>query len=743
MEQPAEGSAIAAAANADSEDTARPRRGGLKVYLGAAPGCGKTFAMLREGRDRRADGEDVVVGFVETHGRPRTAEAIGNLEVVPRLSVAYRGTTLTEMDIDAVLSRRPEAALVDELAHTNAPGVRHPKRWEDVNSLREAGIDVITTVNVQHLESVKDLVEAITGITVRETVPDVVIDEAEDIQFIDITPQALRKRMRHGNVYPPERVETALSHFFREGNLAALREIALRRMADRLGATHASVRPAPEDVLVAVNDDEHADVLIRRAVRIARWAGGFCSVLHVGNDDPAAPWRHVAASLDCPVLVRQGAPADVIAEVARQRDARHVVVGEPRPGLSPLLRASIVDRLVERLTDADLHIIARFERPRDRQVRPPERPAPETFLAMQVPTGRHGELRLYLGYAHGCGTTTAMLAEGARRKKRGTDVVVGVLATPDRPGCREVARDVGLLGGPNSAAARGLLDMAALMARNPDVVCLDDLGGITTDHRPIWKVVPEIVAAGIVVVATVHMTDLRSTRDALGDRVEFHPGSEPIDDAVLDSADEIELIDIDPQELGERLRDGELMPAADAARALQKEYRPDVLAALREMSFRRIAGHTDRRLLQYMRTKAISAPWEVRPRVVVCVPPRPGMAAIIERAAELARRRDHDLVALTVRRRARSDDEKRLLGEYAALIHQLGGESVTLDGRDVAETIAAYAHDHLITELIAVRGRDERRARILRRLVALLADVDIHVLSEERETELSGTVKAK
>src|SRR5215469_4790522 len=188
--------------------------GKLRVYLGAAPGSGKTFAMLREGHERRARGEDVVVAFVETHGRKLTKEAIGNLEVVPRLHVDYQGHELQEMDLDAVIARHPQVALVDELAHTNAPGVRHTKRYQDVEDILAAGIDVLTTVNVQHLESVTDLVEHITGIPVRETLPDRVLDQADEIQFIDISPEALRKRMRHGNVYARERVDTALTNFF-------------------------------------------------------------------------------------------------------------------------------------------------------------------------------------------------------------------------------------------------------------------------------------------------------------------------------------------------------------------------------------------------------------------------------------------------------------------------------------------------------------------------------------------------
>ena len=203
-------------------------RGHLRVFLGATPGSGKTFAMLREAHDRRSQGEDVVVGYVETHGRKLTEQAIGSLEVIPRLQAEYHGKLMEEMDLDAILARHPQVVLVDELAHTNVPGVRHAKRYEDVEEILAAGIDVVTTVNVQHLESVKDLAERITGIPVRETLPDQVLDNADEIQFIDISPEALRKRMRHGNIYAPEKIDTALANFFRPGNLAALREIALR-----------------------------------------------------------------------------------------------------------------------------------------------------------------------------------------------------------------------------------------------------------------------------------------------------------------------------------------------------------------------------------------------------------------------------------------------------------------------------------------------------------------------------------
>lgn len=273
-------------------------RGTLKVYLGAAPGVGKTFAMLDEGRRRRGRGTDVVVALVETHDRPKTAAAVGDLEVVPRRVERYRGVELTDLDLPAVLARAPQVALVDELAHSNAPGGAHVKRWQDVQVLLDAGIDVITTVNIQHLESLNDVVASITGITQQETVPDAVVRAADQLELVDSSPESLRRRMAHGNIYPPERVEAALSNYFRVGNLSALRELALLWLADRVDeglqryrADHGidETWPARERVVVAVTGGPESETLVRRAARIAaRTNGGDLLALHVSRSDGLA-----------------------------------------------------------------------------------------------------------------------------------------------------------------------------------------------------------------------------------------------------------------------------------------------------------------------------------------------------------------------------------------------------------------------------------------------------------------------
>src|SRR5215472_14920214 len=253
-------------------------RGQLKIFFGAMAGVGKTYAMLEAAHARRDEGMDVMVGWVDTHGRAETEALLQGLEVLPRRSVAYRGTTLDEFDLDAALARRPALLLVDELAHTNAPGSRHAKRWQDVKELLDAGIHVYTTINVQHLESLNDVVAQITGVLVRETVPDVILEQADEVELVDLPPEELLQRLREGKVYVPEQAKRALEHFFQRGNLLALRELALRRTAQHVDEDVLEYReqhgvavtwPAGERILVGVGPAPSSGRLIRAAARMA------------------------------------------------------------------------------------------------------------------------------------------------------------------------------------------------------------------------------------------------------------------------------------------------------------------------------------------------------------------------------------------------------------------------------------------------------------------------------------------
>ncbi|MFF2953942.1 ATP-binding protein [Kitasatospora sp. NPDC057965] len=354
------------------------RRGRLRVYLGSAPGVGKTYRMLDEARRRHDRGADVVVGWIECHGRRHTEAMLDGLEVLPRAHRSYRDADFEEMDLDAVLARRPAVALVDELAHTNVPGGRNAKRWQDVEDLLDAGIDVITTVNVQHLESLNDVVRKITGIPQRETVPDEVVRRADQIELVDMAPQALRRRMAHGNVYRAEKVDAALSHYFRVGNLTALRELALLWVAGRVDeglrdyrASHNIDRvwETRERVVVALTGGPEGETLIRRAARISdRTAGGDLLAVHVTRSDglagassgALAQQRQLAESLggSYHVVVGDDIPTALLA-FARAHDATQLVLGTSRRGRIArfLTGPGIGETTVDASEDIDVHMV--------------------------------------------------------------------------------------------------------------------------------------------------------------------------------------------------------------------------------------------------------------------------------------------------------------------------------------------------------------------------------------------------
>jgi two-component system sensor histidine kinase KdpD len=351
-------------------------RGTLRIYLGASPGVGKTYKMLGEGVRRKQRGTDVVIGVVETHGREQTAAQIAELESIPLRQVVYRGAVLRELDVDAILERRPSVVLVDEYAHTNAPGSRNEKRWQDVDELLNAGIDVISTLNIQHLESLNDVVSKITGTTQRETVPDDIVRRAEQLELVDMAPEAIRRRLAHGNIYPADRIDAALANYFRVGNLGAMRELALLWLADRVEeslhgylVTHgiADTWETRERVVVGITGRPGGESLIRRAGRMAGRVGGDLIGVHVHVDDGLA--RQKSNTLDAQrQLVGQlgGTVHDVfghnaaesLVAFARREKATQLVLGASRQGrFEEIMRGSFVARVIRLAGDIDVHVI--------------------------------------------------------------------------------------------------------------------------------------------------------------------------------------------------------------------------------------------------------------------------------------------------------------------------------------------------------------------------------------------------
>lgn len=374
-----------------TKDEARQQRGQLKIFLGMAAGVGKTYAMLTVARQLRSEGVDVVVGYVETHQRAEVELLLSGFEIIPRQMVAYRGSVLEEMDLNAILARRPQLVLVDELAHTNAPGLRHIKRWQDVLELLEAGMDVYTTVNVQHFESRVDAVRQITGIIVHETVPDSLLDEADEIKLVDLSPEDLRKRLAEGKVYTSERIEVATNNFFRIGNLTALREMALRltaehvdhQLRDYMRIKHiAGPWKSGERLMVAVGPSPFSERLIRWTRRMAYNLEAPWLAVYVETSQPLSPAAKetlarnlaLASSLGSQVIMAAGEDiANVLLRLARQHNVTQIVAGKPLrySSWNSWRGGSLVDKLIRSSGDIDIYVVTGDESSSERLTRQP------------------------------------------------------------------------------------------------------------------------------------------------------------------------------------------------------------------------------------------------------------------------------------------------------------------------------------------------------------------------------------
>lgn len=354
------------------------KRGRLKVFLGFAAGVGKTYEMLCEANRRKQRGQDVIIGYIETHKRKGTEEQLGELETIPRKQITYRGSTLEEMDTDAILLRQPHTVLVDEFAHTNAPGSERAKRWQDVEALLDAGINVLTTLNVQHLESLNDTVHEITGVRVRETVPDRIVREADEVKMVDITPRALIHRLERGDIYSRDKVQQALGNWFREGNLSALREIALREIAQEVEDDVSAYRKekhvtepwnTQDRIMVCISPDRSSMRLIRRGWRISQRLHAEIVAVFVESRPLTETDKEIlkndfalADRLDIPVVTLTGDVAAQVIQYARENRITQIIIGHSdRTRWQEFLHGSIINRLTTNLRTIDILLVAASE----------------------------------------------------------------------------------------------------------------------------------------------------------------------------------------------------------------------------------------------------------------------------------------------------------------------------------------------------------------------------------------------
>jgi NitT/TauT family transport system ATP-binding protein len=684
-----------------------PSRGSLTVYLGAAPGSGKTYTMLKEGRKLRAHGEDVVIGFADVRGRQHTQEAIGGLEIVPPAD--------GQMDVAAVLARKPAVALVDDLgAHLAG-----------VEALRSSGVHVISTADVGDVQRTAADVEAVTGVPPPAAISDEALAGIDALQFVDSSPEALRKRLGHGNIYPLDRIDTALRAEFQPARLAALREIGLRLVGQSVPGS--APERGPQDVLVAVWRADQADSLVRRGVRLARRRGAHCTVLTLQHHVPQSPAAlaltervEAAATVGgASVMLRDSRDAGAtIISAVQELNARHLVLAVPTAGVLERWRLTLLERLAGQLPRVHLHIEAAGAGSAGDKAG-----NGSTEADGRRPHRRRGAIRVYLGYAPGCGTTTAMLEEANRRHSRGTDVVVGAVDAPDREDVAAELEHLELLGDGT------VLDTAAVLARRPEVVCIDDLTAGTASAERRFAAARRLAEAGITVIGTVQLGELTGGGPAA-----------LLDEAgLLALADEIELVDVSPTILRDRVRRGEIVPPDQVEPALETTFALSALQAERERAFRIVAEHGERQLAAYSGAPddlagAGVAETEQQPSILACAAPWPGMERLIRRAAALAAQVDGDFRVAAVRLSEPGGDEDRLLAGYAALTEQLGGEFAVLTGPAPAPALAGYASQHRATELVLTRAQPNPAGRypVLRELARLVHDAELHVLPVDR-----------
>jgi len=713
--------------------------------------------MLEEGQRLQQAGKDAVVGLVETYGRPKTIQLLSAFEAVPRKRVQYKSMELEEMDLDAIVARHPDVVLIDEIYHNNAPGLAHAFRYEDIAAIRDAGIDVLTTMNIQHLESLKDLAEQIAGVTIRETIPDRILEDADEIQLVDISPEALRKRMTHGNIYPQQNVERALSGFFRPGNLAALRELALGWLAsaeaERIGEGETRMR---ENVLAAVREPGQAAGLIRRAVRMSKRYHGSCTIVTVLRpgeplSDEMEEAQRVAQSLDARFETStSGDPGAAIIDAVREKQALHLIIGAPGGKFLERVRGSVVDDLLDELKGVDLHVIARHDpiAAADKKATAEVQQADEEIASEPLGTevGARGYLRIYIGYAPGTGSTYTMLREGQRRAGRGTKVVVGAAATYGLPANEEALEGLTVIpprSEPNHPGGSADMDLEAVLSSGAQVVCVDDIGyqnrAPDAKYRYRFEEVEELRRAGFKVVATVHLRDVQSVAPLVRATTgEQRDGVVP--DRVLQEATEVEVVDVPPKVLLERLEKHDVPVASERRAQLRKIYTLEVLGRLRELALRLALRQTDARLLRYMEERGITSTWESMARVMACVAPLSGLEPLIERAALEARRAEGKLVVVSVHdtdahSRAGADELTAIENRYRQLTLERGGQYVVVRSPKPAQALLDYAKQYHVTEIVLARGDHKEKAgplgtSIKRDIIRGAADIDVHVLRE-------------
>lgn len=714
----------------------RLHRGRLKIYIGAVSGSGKTYHMLQEGQRLQRQGVDVVICAVSTGQRPETLGQIGDLERVPSIHWMKEGVEYKDLNLELLIERNPEVVLVDGLAHRNREGAKHPTRLDDIRYLLDQGISVITTVNVYELDGAFELANKLTGITVEHTIPSEILDSADEVRLIDVTPEAILGRLSEGRFHNSD------PELFKRGNLAKLRELALRLVAEGVNESLEKHREeaglygpsgATERILVSAQYHWNGSIYVRRGQQVAKRLGGDLLVVTFINPKQRLSKEALTFKRSLLQLVEkvEGAFEEILIasrrELPRQlvhyaasHNVTRIVMGHSkmRPW-QEFWRGSLANRLLSHIKNVDLLFMADSSEQEGKRILPARTQQNRESSAYhrlsdqemeeQVQKLRRGKFKVYIGAAPGVGKTYTMLREGNDLLGKQIDVVIGLLETHGRAETLEQVGDLQII--PRSKTVyRGTeleeMDIAAIIKRNPEVVLIDELAHTNvpgSKNRKRYADVLEVLNTGISVISTMNVQHLESLNDAV-EQITGVRVRETVPDHILHLADEIQLIDVSPTALQQRMREGKVYAANKIDQALNSFFKTGNLIALRELALREIADDVDERLESWERKASLRGPWRRKETICVGVTASPNAERLIRRGFRIAYRLKAEWYVIYVHRGGVIPDEiKKRIEHLKELSTRLGGVfevQITLKERDVASILVSKSDEKMATQMI-------------------------------------------
>jgi two-component system sensor histidine kinase KdpD len=753
-------------------------KGHFKIILGAVSGTGKTYHMLQEGNILKKRGIDVVIGNVSTSNRPKTMEQIGCLETIPSIEWINKGEMTYDLDVDVIISRNPEVVLVDDLSHRNRPEAPRSTRLDDINYLLNKKISVITTVNIYELEGVRGIADKLTDGRVRVncSVPEDTLVLADEVRLLDVTPEVILSRLQEGEIKLSNEEKRGRENLYHRSNLAVLRELSLRFLAgevndalDEYREKHGMIGPsgATEKILVTVQYHWNGSILIRRGQQIAKRLGGELLVVCFANKNLSKNEQTFKRSIIKLVEKVEGdfeeipmeddSVADQIVKYATEHNVTRIVMGQSkRTRWEEIVYGSIINKILRKTCNIDVFIVAdRAEKDGERIIptkqRKDEATNPYRRLTIQeleneMDKIRRGTLKVYIGAAPGVGKTYTMLREANELKKKGIDIAIGLLETHGR---KETFEQIGSLEiiPRKKIFYKGTtleeMDTEMIIKRNPEVVLVDELAHTNvpgSKYHKRFEDVEILLEAGISVIATMNIQHLESLNDSV-EQITGVRVRETVPDQILRTADEIELIDISPKALRDRMTEGRIYAAEKVNQALNHFFKTGNLIALRELALREVADDVDERLEAWERKRTLRGPWRQQEVIFVCTNLRPDSESLIRRGFRIAYRLKASWYVSFVKDHPLTAEEKQTLAKIQQLTERLGGifeTYETTDRRNVFRKLVSQMNKKKATQVVigqSARTRWEEivKGSVTQRLLREVRHMDVLVVADQHK----------